>query len=298
MTLPMPSPSPASSLQLQSGALACVVEPALGACLRSLTLGTLPVLRPSPADLPTARQAGSYPLVPCSNRVANARLAWNGRTWPLTPNNPPEPHAIHGIGWQRAWTVVRHDGASALLALDHPGDASWPFAFRCEQALRIEPQALVLELALTNRAPEPAPAGLGWHPFFVKRPGARLQVATTARWQMGEDKLPTVRTPDRGIDQPCDTLDVDHCFDGWDGQAELVDDALAVRVTSSLRHVVVFTNPSRAAVAIEPVSHANNVFGEPALGEGLPPGLLGRTALAPGETLRAWMRIEVHARGA
>jgi aldose 1-epimerase len=77
MTWPMPPPA-SLPLLLQSGALACVVEPALGACLRSLALDGQPVLRPSPAELPTARQAGSYPLVPCSNRIANARLAWNG----------------------------------------------------------------------------------------------------------------------------------------------------------------------------------------------------------------------------
>jgi aldose 1-epimerase len=291
----MALPSP-TSLTLAAGSLACVVEPSLGASLRSLRWGDTAVLRPSPDDLPTARLAGSYPLVPCSNRIGDAKLAWQGRTWPLDPNNPPEPHAIHGIGWQRAWTVLRHDTTSAVLALDHAGDAGWPFAFRCEQALRVEPGALHLELALTNLATHDAPAGLGWHPFFVKRPGARLRVATNARWQMGDDKLPTVRTPDRGLDQACDGIDVDHCFDGWDGQAELVDDVLAVRLTSSLRHVVVFTNPSRPTVAIEPVSHVNNVFGDPSLGQCLPAETMGRVALAPGATLRAWMRIEVSAR--
>jgi aldose 1-epimerase len=194
--------------------------------------------------------------------------------------------------------VLRHDATSAVMGLEHAGDPAWPFAFRCEQVVRLEPGALVLELALTNLESRAAPAGLGWHPFFVKRPGARLRVPTAARWQMGEDKLPTERSPDAGFDQPCDAIDVDHCFDGWDGQAELVDDVLAMRLTSSLRHVVVFTNPSRPTVAIEPVSHVNNVFGDPDLGRGLPPEMLGRTALAPGQTLRAWMRVEVSARDA
>jgi aldose 1-epimerase len=276
--------------------MACVIEPSLGACLRSLEWNGTAVLRPSPDELPTARQAGSYPLVPCSNRIGGARLTWQGRTWPLAPNNPPEPHAIHGIGWQLAWTVLRQDATSAVLALEHAGDAMWPFPFRCEQAFRLEPDALHLDLALTNLAPHEAPAGLGWHPFFAKRPGARLRVATAARWQMGADKLPTVRTSDAGFDRSCDDLDVDHCFDGWDGQAELVDDVLAVRLASSLRHVVVFTHPSRPTVAIEPVSHVNNVFGDPMLGQGLPPETVGRAGLAPGATLRAWMRIEASGR--
>ncbi|RYY71155.1 MAG: aldose 1-epimerase, partial [Comamonadaceae bacterium] len=231
-------------------------------------------------------------------RIGHGRLQWDGRSWPLALNNAPEPHAIHGIGWQREWQVAEHDGASARLVLDHPGDAAWPFAFHCEQTLRLEPGALALELALTNLASRPSPAGLGWHPFFVKRPGAHLRVATSGRWEMGEDKLPTGRRADAGFDGPCEAVDVDHCYDGWTGAAELVDDVLAVRVTSSLRHVVVFTNPSRPTVAIEPVSHVNNVYGDPALGRDLPGETTGRTALAPGATLRAWMRIEVAPRGA
>src|SRR4051812_14410085 len=98
-----------TTLRLSAGSLACTVEPSLGACLRSLRWRDALVLRPTPDDLPTARLAGSYPLVPCSNRIGDARLDWQGRTWPLTPNNAPEPHAIHGIGWQLPWTVLRHD---------------------------------------------------------------------------------------------------------------------------------------------------------------------------------------------
>src|SRR3954471_274244 len=106
----MPQPS-SSTLHLGAGALSCTVEPTLGACLRTLELGGVPVLRPSPDGLPTARLAGRHPLVPCANRSGGAGLQGEGRTGRLAPNNSPDPHAIHGIGWQRSWTVLRHDAA-------------------------------------------------------------------------------------------------------------------------------------------------------------------------------------------
>jgi aldose 1-epimerase len=177
--------------------------------------------------------------------------------------------------------------------LRHAGDERWPFAFASRQVFRLSASALDLELSVTNTGGEPAPAGLGWHPFFIKRPGARVQVRTQGRWEMGPDKLPTVRIPHSGPAGSTDALDVDHCFDGWDGLGLLDDDVLQARVTSGLQRIVVFTTPARDVIAIEPVSHANNVYGANPPG---PAAALGAVELAPGETLQAAMRIEVRKR--
>ena len=40
--------------------------------------------------------------------------------------NAPEPHAIHGVGWQRPWSVLDSDDSFAMLAYEHRADASWP----------------------------------------------------------------------------------------------------------------------------------------------------------------------------
>lgn len=89
-------------VQLQAGSLVCELEPRLGGCIAGLWHGGVPVLRSTPArQLASARQSGSYPLVPFSNRIAQASLQWRGTQHPLVLNNAPEPHAIHGVGWQR-----------------------------------------------------------------------------------------------------------------------------------------------------------------------------------------------------
>lgn len=278
-------------VELQAGALLCRIEPQLGGCVTALSLGGEPVLRVPPAPLASARQASSYPLVPFSNRIGHATLEWQGTLYPLVRNNGEEAHAIHGIGWQRPWEVLEATREFAMLSFEHRGDATWPFAFDASQTFRISPQALEFTLSMTNQSGGSAPAGVGWHPFFVKRAHAHLAFRASGRWETGGDKLPTQRSASKGLDADCERLDVDHCFDGWDGVAVLRDERFEIRVESNLSRLVVFTNPARGHVAIEPVSHVNNAV---ALArQGIDPDQLGLVTLAPGESQSAQMTIRV-----
>jgi aldose 1-epimerase len=284
-----------TSLHLRSGALRCDIRPDLGGCLAGLWHGDQPVLRSTPGEaLTTVRQAGSYPLVPYSNRLAQARLVWNGTSHPLVRNNAAEPHAIHGVGWQRPWEVLEAGPQFALLSYEHRPDAAWPFAFDTSQAFQLRDTELELTLSITNQSTQAAPVGLGWHPYFVKHADSHLRFAARGRWEMGEDKLPTGRRPSTGLDADCAALDVDHCFDGWDGEALLSGGGLRVRLTSGLERLVVFTHPGRDTVAVEPVSHVNNaanLLGQ----EGMTAEALGLTVLLPGASLSATMTIGVEA---
>ena len=279
-------------IRLTSGEqLVCEIEPQLGGCITGLWLGNVPVLRSTHEPLSTSRQSASYPLVPFSNRIDRATLQWQGTSHPLVGNNTPEPHAIHGIGWQRPWTVLDSDASFVMLAFEHRADAAWPFAFDSSQTLRLRGNTLELTLALTNQSHGPAPAGLGWHPFFVKRPDSRIAFSATGRWELGPDKLPTTRVAAPGLDADCATLDVDHCFDGWTGVVHLRDGVLEIRVRSNLRRLLVYTNADRDSIAIEPVSHVNNAINLVAAGADA--AELGLRTLQPGETLTAEMSIAV-----
>lgn len=282
-------------LRLEAGALACDIVPALGGAIAGLWLGDTPVLRSTPgAQLGSVRQSGSYPLVPFSNRIAQATLQWQGTDHPLVRNFAPEPHAIHGVGWQRPWEVLESSDQFALLAFEHRADPSWPFDFDCSQTFQLTPQRLALTLSMTNQSAHAAPAGLGWHPYFVKRASSRIRFESAGRWEMGPDKLPTERLACPGLDAPCAALDVDHCFDGWKGLVSLTDDRLRLSISANLSRLVVFTNPSRDFVAIEPVSHVNNALN--LAGAAGPEAVaLGVRVLAPGESMTVQMVIEVTA---
>ncbi len=277
------------SLTLEQQQLRLCLRPDLGGCVAGFWIGDVPVLRSTPADqLDNSRQCASYPLAPFSNRIDHGRFDWQGRSYELAKNFLPEPHAIHGVAWQRPWQVLEVATASAKLGYQHRPDAAWPFAFDCMQRLRLTDSGLALDISITNRHTSPVPVGGGWHPYFVKRPGNHVSFQATCRWEMGADKLPTERRASPGLDTTCTTLDVDHCFEGWTGSVELRDELLNIRIASSLDRLVVFTQPGRDFVAIEPVSHVNN-----AINRLENPASLGLVILEPGQTWSAQMTIDV-----
>jgi aldose 1-epimerase len=282
-----------TSLQLSSGKLRCDIRPDLGGCIAGLWWGETPVLRSTPArTLGSVRHSGSYPLVPFSNRVGQARLIWAGTSHPLVQNNADEPHAIHGVGWQRPWEVLDASDQFALLSYQHKPDAAWPFAFDASQAFRLSELQLEMTLSITNQSADPAPAGLGWHPYFVKRARSHISFEASGRWAMDEDKLPTHREPSSGLDAECAALEVDYCFEGWRGDAQLSDELLRIRIASSLSRLVVYTNSARDTVAIEPVSHVNNAMNLMAR-SGMTAEDLGVRILQPAESMSATMSIRV-----
>ena len=283
------------TLRLQGSRLRCELRPDLGGCIAGLWLDDIPVLRSGPAQsLLSVRQSACYPLVPFSNRMAHATLKWAGTSHPLVQNSGDEPHAIHGVGWQRAWDVLEDTGDFALLSYEHRSEAAWPFAFDSSQAFRLQGDALEVTLSITNQSATPAPAGLGWHPYFVKRSRSRIAFAATGRWDTDAQHLPTQRVPSGGLDADCAFLDVDHCFDGWNGVVQLRDELLQVRLSSSLSRLVVFTNSSRDIVALEPVSHVNNAINLAHDGHATHADL-GVQVLQPGESMSALMGIAVQA---
>lgn len=265
------------------------LRPDLGGCIAGFWLGGVPVLRSIPHDESSSvRSSASYVLAPFSNRIGLGRFDWQGTTYQLAQNFLPEPHAIHGVAWQRPWQVLELGAAHACLGYQHQGDAAWPFAFDCVQSLHLGANGLAMELNITNLHATAVPVGGGWHPYFVKRGKSHIRFSAQTRLEMGLDKLPTESLPTPGLDTACTRLDVDHCFSGWDSSAELRDELLSIRITSNLSHLVVFTHPGRDFVAIEPVSHVNNAIN---MRNGL--ASLGLAVLAPGQTWSACMTIDV-----
>jgi aldose 1-epimerase len=277
---------------LRNHDLWCEIKPELGGCIAGLWMGDVPVLHSTrAADLHSVRQSGSYPLVPFSNRLGEAKLHWQGTNHPLIKNFDPEPHAIHGVGWERPWAVLESSDTFALLSYEHKADAAWPFDFDTSQAFKLSACALEMTISITNQSQQAAPVGLGWHPYFAKRAGSHVHFNATGRWEMGADKLPTHREANAGLNVDPNHLTVDHCFDGWSGAVTLQDDMLRTCITS-LNRLVVFTTPERCDIAIEPVSHVNNALHMLA-SSGASVAELGVVVLQPGETFSCDMRIDV-----
>ncbi|MFZ5548391.1 MAG: aldose 1-epimerase [Pseudomonadota bacterium] len=273
---------------MRAGDLRLALRPDLGACIAGFWLGDLAVLRSTePAELTTSRLSGSYPLAPYSNRLGFRRFRWMGQDHTTQPNFDDNPHSVHGVAWQRPWQVVSHEAAHAELGYAHEADAHWPFAFDLRQVFELTPESLTVRLAITNRAAQPQPVGLGWHPYFPKRSRSRLHIELTDRWEPDASGLPTRKVPQAGIDADIAHLDFDNCFEGWRGDAKIRDEKLRISLRSTLPYLVVFTPQNKPYYCVEPVSHVSNAIH---MADPLAHGL---RKLAPGETFDASMTLDV-----
>jgi aldose 1-epimerase len=274
--------------ELHAGALRLAVRADLGGAVAGLWHGDTPILRSSaPARLTSAHEAAMFPLVPYSNRLGYRRFRWRGKDYTTRANVAGAPHSLHGVGWQQPWRIVSSSVLEVVLELRHEGDADWPFAFTARQYFALSAASFSARLQLSNDADAEQPAGLGWHPYFVKRPRSRMHIELSHRWDADQTLLPTRKVAQHGIDSDLSHLDFDNCFEGWRGPARIRDERFSLQLASSLPYLVVYTPPELDYFCVEPVSHVSNAI------HMAEPAAHGLVALAPGATLDAWMRLDV-----
>lgn len=295
--------------RLAAGDAEIELAPQTGGAIAAFTLLGEPILRSTPDDARTAndvRRHACYPLIPYSNRIALARLSWSGRTHDLARNFGDSPHAIHGIGWQRAWSVASRSTDTALLTLDHDGSdtTAWPWPFRATQAFALAAHdagaLLTVRLAVENRGDEPFPFGLGWHPFFPKPPDTTLAFDATHVWVNDATLLPVAReaVPDAwrfATPRRVGDLALDHVFEPVRTAATIGWPSLGLEATveadRALDRRIVYVPPGRDFLAFEPASHMTDAFNRAARGE----AGTGTRILPPGGSFSCTMRIDASA---
>lgn len=264
--------------------------PQVGGAVGSFTVGGRDVLRAGTSDVVDALAAASFPLVPFCNRIPQGRFAFDGREVVLPPNLAGHPHPLHGQGWRAAWTVERLDHGEALLSYEHAPDA-WPWTYRAEQRFVLREGGFRAELTVINTGGAAMPAGLGFHPYFPRRPGETLTAANDGVWLIDTEVLPTVHHPgpweaDWAAGAPVEGHGlIDHCYTGWDQRAVLsAPDAPDTVITASpeCRWLHVYVPPGEDFLCVEPCASRPNPFGE---------GDTGMVVLQPGERRSIWMEI-------
>ena len=295
----------AASVELRNASARVVLAPEAGGSIASYDWNGNPILRPTGATAfasGDARDFASYPLVPFSNRVADAKLHWRGAAYPLPRYLAGHPHAIHGNGWQRPWSVVEQTSDRATIELQHDAGGAhkieWPFPYRARQTFSLEENALTLTMTIENTGTEAFPFGLGWHPFFPRNEATLLSFHCERVWQTDPTQLPTRNEPvprvwDFSAPRAIGDTVLDHCFAGWKSPATLSwpDRGVAVSIAAdpACRHLVVYVPRGADYLAVEPVTHMTDAFNRADAGE---PGT-GTRVLAPAENFSCTMRISV-----
>ncbi len=275
---------------LAAGDWQAVLKPDVGGALAALRRKGVAVLRETPSGAVHPLETACFPLVPYANRIAKGRFAFGTRDIAIAPNFAPQPHPLHGTGWLREWRLVRSDGASALLEDDYKGDGDWPWAYRAHQHVALDETGCTVRLMVENRANQPAPMGLGLHPYFRRREDSTLQFEATAMLGIDDEFLPDdTRHPadllapwSKGT-KPPEVL-VDHCFTGWSGSATITDGLGTISLRGfGAPHCHVFAPPDGEELCVEPVSHTPDALNRD-------PGAM--TMLPPGGVAGIAMRIE------
>ena len=294
-----------ATVELSAGAARVVLAPRAGGSIASYEWNGLAVLRPTSADAAAnddARDFASYPLIPFSNRIANATLHWRRGTYPLPRYLAGHPHAIHGNGWQRAWNVVEQTPERAVVELVHdaagPRKLEWPFAYRARQSFALQHDALTLTMAIENTGASAFPFGLGWHPFFPRTPATVVGFGAAGVWQTDATMLPTRLDPvpadwDFSTPHAIGDTALDHCFAGWRSPATIrwSERKLMASIAAdpACGDLVVYVPRGERYLAIEPVTHMTDAFNRANAGE----TDTGTRVLAPGETFSCTMHISV-----
>lgn len=287
-------------LHLQDAEASVVVTPEYGGAILGWMDHRPPVLRrPVPDAIlrGDVRGFGCFPLVPFCNRIVVARFTWQGREYLLDRNFGDHPHAIHGVGWQRPWTVQYVSRLSTILTLRHDaaGDraGAWPFPFDAELSYALYGRRLHIGLALTNRHAGPAPAGIGLHPYFPRNTGVTLQFRAGGVWINGKDVLlaqhaKVPREWDHANGLPIGGERLDNCFTTWNRTAGIggIGGGVTITADAAFRHLQVYTPHQQDFFCVEPVSHVPDAINRTDLPSGQ-----GMRVLQPNEALSGSVTI-------
>ena len=303
---------PAFSIETDS--VRAVIDPDMGASLLDLSLWSprdawSPVMRRAPGETCPPGETAMFLMAPWPNRVAGASFVFQGRTHALRPNFD-DGSAIHGDACERPWRITDRTPVSATLLLDsrEHEDVSFPWGFGALARYEVTPDALEIDLSVTNVGRERMPGGLGLHTFFRRRLWADAD-EVCVRAPVGgrypcERQIPSGPAAGDGVSNalrelaPLGNPGLDDVFSAFSGEAVIEWPASGVRLTmtcsDTLDHLVVFTPRDDAGGAlswfcVEPTSMVNDGFN---LMERAQTGT-GVRVLEPGQTLesRVSMRI-------
>lgn len=246
-----------------------------------------------PALPPGWPKGGAYPLIPYSNRIADAQLLHAGKTHALAPHPDAKPHTLHGHTQLRPWHVAARSETGLTLAIDHAGDANWPWAFSAAQRFWVEEATLKVAVEFRNKAASDAPAGIGWHPYFAISGDPALALHATTEWLQDDVNLPTGETtaaPQGGL--TLDRAGGTRYLGGWDGTAAFKTGlglGVALRADKIFGQMVVHRPRNIDYLCLEPVSHVANGFNLAAKGW----RETGTIVLKPGESVAGQLALAV-----
>ena len=144
-----------------------VVSP-VGASLLSLNLGGNQIIEKLAVDKPELYSG--VVMAPWSGRVATGSWAHpDGRKFQLPINESARNNALHGLVFDKEFSVARSTDNSVELSIEIAPIEGFPFHLKLAIAYELDGGELICSFAIKNLSAEKAPFGIGFHPYFSTR---------------------------------------------------------------------------------------------------------------------------------
>lgn len=288
-------------LTLEAGETNVGLVPDIGGSVSHFRFAGIDLMRPlAEADRAAGNVLGvaMFPMAPYANRIGNNAFAFQGRTWHVKANNPPERFNVHGTGWQRPWTIAQAAAGTALLTLA-VADAGVPYAYRASQRVTARPDGMTVAMRITNTGALAMPFGFGLHPWFERAPDTTLQFNAATFYLEEPDGVsgdPVTVPPELDFRSarrlPGGWRNND--YGGWDGVATIAYPArrlaLRMRADRVFKHLMVYADPAKTVFCVEPQTNASGAFARP---DGFTDPAEGVIVLPPGASAAGSVQFDV-----
>ena len=283
----------------------------------------------SDANGSASTSLGGAILVPWAQRLSGSTNAsagmlstdWDGRRLSFPAENAGSNLSVEGLLLNRAADSIRSDvqpDGQSVSATFHAGDFSgnWPSNIDVTVEAQMTEHDLDLTVTAKNTGPQPAPFGVGWHPYFAvpssNRAQALLKIPSQTVMEVNRQKdLPTGRMIDvggtaqdfsraGGVSLGTTAIDATYTnlIPGGDGgpEAEISYPAYNLKLsviplTPDITSMHVVAPVDKPWICIEPNTNLDDPFGP----EWNNPENAGIITLAPGATLVWKVRLEISA---
>lgn len=250
--------------------------------------GDADLLRRAAPDTTAPLDLASFPLVPYANRIAHGRFRFEGVDYQVPLNFGDHTHSIHGVGWTTPWAIEAQAEDRLVLVHRHEADDQWPWSYAARQEAVLDEDGLRITLTVHNLDAQAMPAGLGFHPYFVKDGATRLGFGAEGLWLSTPDMLPEREVEADALgdwSKPAsvdgDSL-IDNAYVGWSGTATISrgDGVKLVLTGQDAPYLHFYRPPGEQFFCLEPVSHLPDAVNRPAGMEALAPGAKRSLAMA------------------
>lgn len=157
-----------SEYTIEGGGYRAVVL-GLGAAVRELTHQGRPLVVGFAADEEMPNFRGAF-VAPWPNRIADGRYSFDGSDYALPINEPERGAALHGLVFDRAWTLVEHTASAVTLACTIQPTDAYPFELSIEAGFSVDEHGFRTEVAAANTGDRRAPYGVCPHPYLLGGP--------------------------------------------------------------------------------------------------------------------------------